>query len=147
MSERIVSFLGSLFPLYDMDYEARPWSARQLTTGVAIQSVDESNFDEERGLVSMQWPGQGEPWVVEGSFIATEALVRYVDLHGYGRTERERQRELQRMSEHFAFKTGAATYPSWENEDSEVFLLAGKLLRSAGKEVATSLLKSALGLP
>lgn len=147
MSERIVSFLGSLFPLYDMDYETTPWSARQLTTGATIQAVDESGSDEEQGLISIHWPGQSTPWIVDGAFVVTEALVRYVDLHGYGRSERERRGELQRMSDHFTFKTGASTYPNWESNDSEVFLLAGKLMRSAGKEVAVSLLKGALGIP
>lgn len=146
MSHRIVQFLGSLWPLYDMDHETGTYAARQLTTGARITPIDEPNFEEDQGMVLMHWPG-AEPWMVEGRFLATEALVRYVDLHGYGLPGKQRRAELRRMSDHFAFKTGACTYLEWESETSEVFVLAGKVVRAAGKEVAMSIFKHALGLP
>lgn len=147
VSPRIVRFIGSLSPLYDMDYKSTPPSARQLSSGARISPVDESESDEEAGLVAIHWPRCHESWTVEGRYLATEALVRYVDLHGYGRSEKERRGELLRMSDHFAFKTGMGTYLELGDSSPEVFALLGKLVRSIGEDAVTGLLKSALGLP
>lgn len=148
MSERVVAFIGSLSPLYDMDYAEKPICARHLSTGARITPIDESIEGDECGLVALCYPGQTAPWVVESRFVATEALVRYVDVHHFGRPEKERRGELIRIADHFAFKTGASVYLQVDDDPrSEVFALSGKLLRELGTDVAVDVLKGLLHLP
>lgn len=89
----------------------------------------------------------GEIWTVEGRMLATEALKHYVDLQGFGLPEKARRQEFRRMCDHFAFKTGAYAYVEWEDDQSEAFALAGRVVRALGKEVAMSGFKRLIGLP
>jgi len=146
-SERIVRFIGSLLPLYDMEYGVEACRARQLATGITLDVVDESSADEERGLIQLRHPAAAESWTVEGRMLATEALRDYVDLQGFGLPEKARRREFQRMCEHFSFKTGAYTYMEWEDDQSEAWALAGRVLRALGKEAAMSSFKALIGVP
>lgn len=146
-SERIVRFIGSLLPLYDMEHGVDACRARQLATGITLDVVDEGEAEEARGLIQLRHPGSGETWSVEGRMLATEALKQYVDLLGFGMPEKARRREFRRMCDHFAFKTGAFAYIEWEDDQSEALVLAGKVVRALGKEVAMSGFKSLLGLP
>jgi hypothetical protein len=145
-SERIVRFIGSLLPLYDMEYGADACRARHLASGITLDVIDESAADEELGLIQLRHPASGETWTVEGRMLVTEALKHYVDLHGFGLPEKARRQEFRRMCDHFAFKTGAYAYTEWEDEQTEALAMAGRVVRALGKEVAMSGFKSLIGL-
>jgi len=146
-SERIVRFIGSLLPLYAMEYGVEACRARQLATGITLDVVGDSEAEDAQGLIQLRHPSAGETWIVEGRMLATEALKQYVDLLGFGMPEKARRREFRRMCDHFAFKTGTYAYIEWEDDQSEALVLAGKVVRALGKEVAMSGFKSLLGLP
>lgn len=59
-SELIVRFIGSLLPLYDMEYDVDACHARPMVTGITLDVVDESAADEERGLIQLRHPGTAE---------------------------------------------------------------------------------------
>lgn len=147
MSRRIVSFIGSLMPLYDVDYHAGQPVALQVATGVRFHPVDEAGFDEERGLLCLTHPSGGPGWQVEGRLVATDAIRAYVDLRGFGMSENARRDEFRRMCDHFAFKTGALAYVEWDDDDSEAWAMAGRVMRTVGKDVAIGVFKKILGLP
>lgn len=110
-SQAVVHFLASLMPLYVGEQHEGTWSARSLHDGTLIFPVDESDWDEERGTVKVHW--QGDPArtsEVDGPYLATLALERYVRLHGAGASEEAIAAELWHMAQHFTFKTGCEVY-------------------------------------
>lgn len=147
MSRRIVSFIGSLMPLYDIAYANGQPVALQLATGVRLHPLDDAGHDEERGLLFLTHPAGGPGWQVEGRLLATDAIRAYTDLRGFGMPEKARRDEFRRMCAHFAFKTGAVAYVEWEDDDSEAWSMAGRVMRAVGKDVALGLFKKILGLP
>lgn len=110
-SEAVVRFLANLLPLYTHEYQDSILCARSLHDGTLVLPVDESDFEEERGTVRIQW--QGDPQresLVDGDQISTLALDRYVRLHGAGSTEEAIAAELWFMAQHFHRKTGCHVY-------------------------------------
>ena len=90
-SAAIVGFLANLLPLYGGELLDGLWCARSLHDGTLILPVDESEWDEEHGTVRVRWQGDPErEHQVDGSYIATLALVRYVELHHCGQPDKHR---------------------------------------------------------
>jgi hypothetical protein len=146
-SSAIVSFIANLLPLYDGERHGDLWCARSMQDGTLIVPVDESAWDEERGTVLIRWQGDAaREQLVEGTYLATLALVRFVELNGLGLPQKVVRLELEQLAQHFYFKTGChldfpANQPS-SNLNKAVFDAVQRL----GESTVTSLLLRAAGL-
>ena len=110
-SEDVVGFIANLLPLYDGERHDGLCCARSLADGTLILPVDETSWDEERGTVKVWWQGDSQrEKLIDGTYIATLALERYVRLHGSGYPEEAIAGELWFMARHFHFKTGCYAY-------------------------------------
>lgn len=110
-STAIVGFLANLMPLYTFEGRDDVLCARSLYDGTLILPVDESDWDEERGIVRVHWQGDSQrETLVDGDQIAALALERYVRLHGVGVSEEAIAAELWFMARHFHIKTGCHAY-------------------------------------
>lgn len=101
--------------------------------------------DDNEELVAVYWQGDvNRRSEVIGTFMASMALVRYVELHHLAERDKGLRGEMQRLSEHFTAKTGQHLHYSAP---------AGHLLETVadaaeklGIEAVVSLLKKAAGL-
>lgn len=145
-SEAVVSFIGNLLPLYDSMQCEGIWCARSMQDGTLILPVDESEWDEERGTVRVRW--QGDPLreqQVEGAWIATLAIERYVRLHGTGANEEAIAAELWYMAKHFHFKTGCHAYLPQLLDPPRALVRAGRQLSNYGRDVLVDMFSKAMG--
>jgi len=130
-SQAIVGFLASLLPLYEGERRDNVWCARSLADGTLIFPVDETGWDEERGIVRVWW--QGDPqreMETDGDNIAALALERYVRLHGVGFSEEAIAAELYFLANHFMHKTGCQTYlPNLPDPPTQAVKAARAVLR------------------
>lgn len=140
-SEAIVSFIGNLLPLYDSTQCEGIWCARSMQDGTLILPVDESEWDEARGIVRVRWHGDPQrEQQVEGPWIATLALSRYVRLHGAGASEDAIAAELWHMARHFHFKTGCHAYLPQLPEPPSALTKMGRKAAEIGQGILTNLL-------
>ncbi len=140
-SESIVSFIGNLLPLYDSTQCEGIWCARSMQDGTLILPVDESEWDAARGSVRVRW--QGDPQreqQVEGPWIATLALERYVRLHGAGYDEETIGAELWFMANHFHHKTGCHVYLPQLREPASRLTKMGRVAKRMGEGLLVSML-------
>ncbi|WP_166210770.1 hypothetical protein [Cognatiluteimonas telluris] len=139
-SAAIVGFIANLLPLYSCESHDGIGCARSLQDGTLVWPVDESDWDEERGTVRMQW--QGDPLresLVDGDQIATLALERYVRLHGVGANEEALAAELWFMARHFHFKTSCHVYLPQLPEPPHPLVRAGRAARRMGEGLLVNL--------
>lgn len=140
-SEAVVSFIGNLLPLYDSVQCEGIWCARSMQDGTLILPVDESEWGEERGTVRVRW--QGDPLreqQVEGPWIATLALDRYVRLHGAGADEEAIAAELWYLARHFHIKTACHAYLPQLPEPPNALTRIGRKAVEIGQGILTNLL-------
>ena len=105
-SQRIVNFIGHLLPLYVQENVNGVWCARSLSDGTLILPIDEPE-DTADGFVAVHW--QGDPTLrteVQGIFIASVAVARYVELHHTATHAKALRDHMEHMSHHFTVKTG-----------------------------------------
>jgi hypothetical protein len=136
----IVGFIANLMPLYTYESHHGIGCARSLQDGTLVWPVDESDWDEERGTVRVQW--QGDPLresLVDGDQVATLALERYVRLHGAGAGEEAIAAELWFMARHFHFKTGCHVYLPELPEPPSQLVKAGRKALEIGQGILTNL--------
>lgn len=146
-SARVVGFLANLMPLYTHEDRDGVWCARCLQDGSLILPVDESGWVEERGTVRVLW--QGDPQRVtdvDGSDVATLALVRYVELHHLGQSGKHVAAVLEDLARHFHFKTGCSLYLPYEKPSIELADAVSKAVGRIGENAVASLLARATGL-
>lgn len=146
-SEAVVGFLANLLPLYQGEQHEGAWCARSLHDGTLVWPVDESDWDEERGTVRVQW--QGDPLresLVDGDQIATLALERYVRLHGVGASEEAIAAEMWFMARHFHFKTGCHVYLPQLPEPPHPLIRAGRAARRMGEGLLVNLVSKLSGV-
>jgi hypothetical protein len=146
LSIKIVSFIGSLHPLYEQVYEGgRLVGARSLTDGTLIQPIDEDE-DNENGFVLVLWQGDKQrACETRGEWLATIAVARYEELHAVAADKRTSEGYAIRAN-HFTFKTGGSLGLEIGDSGAEAYALLGQLLRKSGTAVAIGLLKKAIGL-
>lgn len=140
-SAAIVGFLANLLPLYTGEGRAGIGCARSLHDGTLIFPVDESGWDEERGTVRVHW--QGDPQretLIDGEYLATLALERYVRLHGTGASEEAIAAELWHMARHFRFKTGCSVYLPQLREPPHPLVGAGRTAMRMGEGLLVNLI-------
>ena len=145
-SEAIVSFLANLLPLWTAETYESVHAARSLVDGTLVLPVDCSDEPDSDDWLRVLW--QGDPSrasVVDGSSYVTTAVVAYVRMHHLGRSNEQIRWELERMSQHFTFKTGGSLYLPYEPQDEA---LAGWVARASGElgnAALIELLKKAVG--
>lgn len=145
-SVAILGFLANLMPFYSYESHEGIGCARSLQDGTLFWPVDESDWDEERGTVRVQWQGDRlRESLVDGDQIATLALERYVRLHGAGASEEAIAAELWFMAEHFNFKTGCHAYLPNLEEPPGAFGRASRSARKFGQGVLVNLISKLLG--
>ncbi|OGS94604.1 MAG: hypothetical protein A3H31_12810 [Gallionellales bacterium RIFCSPLOWO2_02_FULL_57_47] len=145
LSHRIVNFIGGLIPLYTHDQVDGVWGARSLVDGTLILPMFEEEGEED-GFVTVHW--QGDPMrttVVQGTFIASYAVAKYVELHSIAETNKDTKDEMSHMIHHFEIKTGESLVFNVE-DDPELFSLLGKAVGKVGREVVIEVIKKQIGL-
>jgi len=163
-SERIVDFIASLMPLYTGQNTDGRRCAVSLIDGTVIapianQGDDEAGGRDGRNVGDVVVGGDDDDWVavywqgdrsrrteVQGSLIAGQALLRYIELRGVGRSADELRRERDGLAEHFAFKTGASLYLAEGYEEPELQRMLRKAVSKLGPAVVAGLLRKAVGL-
>lgn len=144
LSQRIVTFIGHLLPLYVQEQVDEVSCARSLGDGTLIVPVDEDPEDEN-GWVTVCW--QGDParkTMVQGQFMASLALARYVELHHLASGAEGTRTEMQRLSQHFAVKTGESLV--FESPSSELIEWIAKVAPRVGEKALLEALKKLVGL-
>lgn len=145
-SEAVVSFIGNLLPLYDSMQCEGIWCARSMQDGTLILPVDESEWDEERGTVRVRWQGDRlREQQVEGPWIATLAIERYVRLHGAGAEEEVIAAELWYMARHFYFKTDCHVYLPQLPDPPRALVRAGRVAARWGEGILVNLFSKLAG--
>jgi hypothetical protein len=145
VSHRVVNFIGGLIPLYTHDQVDGVWGARSLVDGTLILPMDEEE-DGGNGLVTVHW--QGDPnrkTVVQGVFIASYAVAKYVELHSIAETNKVTKDKMSHMIHHFEIKTGESLV-FHVTDDSELFTLLGTAVGKVGREVVIEVIKKQIGL-
>lgn len=145
LSHRIVGFISSLLPLYIHDQVDGVWGARSLVDGTLILPMTEDE-EYEDGFVTVHW--QGDPnrkTVVQGVFIASYAIAKYVELRSIAETNKDTKDEMGHMIHHFEIKTGESLVFQVE-ENSELFSLLGKAIGKVGQEAVIEIIKKQIGL-
>jgi hypothetical protein len=157
-SERIVGFVASLMPLYMGQNINDCWCAVSLIDGTVIAPMTKTHGDDEaydrddgdgdeEDCVVVYWQGdRSRRTEVQGSLIAGQALLRYIELRGIGRTADELRRERDGMAEHFAFKTGASLYLAEGYEEPELQRMLRKAVSKFGPAFVTAAIRRTFGL-
>jgi hypothetical protein len=144
-SAAIVGFIANLSPLYQRESHGT-WCARSLQDGSLVLPVDETEYDEERGMVLMHW--QGDPMrtsQIDGPDLAALALDRYVRFHGVGASEEAIASELWFMARHFHFKTGCHANLPELPEPPSALVRAGRHAMKMGQGILVNLLSKTVG--
>jgi len=143
-SHAIVSFIANLLPLYDSAEAGGVWGARSLADGTLILPL-EGDGEEEDAFVTVHW--QGDPQrssVVQASFLASLAVARYVELRFMAESSKDTKSEMERLAQHYKFKTGDSL--CFEAPSSDLAELLGKAVSKVGEAVVTEALKKILGM-
>lgn len=144
LSHSIVQFIGSLLPLYIGNQVEGVWCARSLTDGTLICPVEEMEESED-GWVTVHW--QGDPTrqaLVRGVFMASLAVAKYVELHHMAEKAKGTREEIERLANHFTFKTGGSL--TFEAPDSGLMELVLKAVGKVGEAAVAEILKKQVGL-
>jgi hypothetical protein len=144
LSERIVQFIGNLLPLYVQDHAHGVMCARSLNDGTLIIPISAPDEDEN-GFVAVHW--QGDPArqsMVQGVFMASLAVARYVELHYLAEQAKGTRDEIERLSHHFTVKTGESLV--FEAPDSDLLELIGAAVGKVGEVALAEAIKRTAGL-
>lgn len=113
--------------------------------GTLILPIDEDE-DEEDGFVTVHWQGDSNrKTVVQGVFIASYAVAKYVELHSIVERNKDTKDEMSHMAHHFEIKTGESLVFEM-NDGSELFPLIGKAIGRVGQEAVIEIIKKQIGL-
>ncbi|RDD80785.1 hypothetical protein DVJ77_15795 [Dyella tabacisoli] len=111
MSQRIVDFIAQLQPLYTYQHADGYECALSLIDGSLIMPLDESHAEQEEGWVAVFWQGDSRRRSeVPGVHLASQAVLRYVELRGIGHEPVELGIERVRLAERFRHSTGMSLY-------------------------------------
>lgn len=146
-SQRVVSFIGNLAPLFHTEEIDHGRAARSLRDGTLIKASAVDEAEPEDAYVVVWWQGDpGRASEVPAYMMASNALVEYVRFHSVGHDVEHAANLLAHLSQHFGHKTGASLYLPYREEE---FAFLGKVLKAAekaGPKLAWEILKKGLGL-
>ncbi|WP_266156333.1 hypothetical protein [Dyella silvatica] len=109
LSQRIVDFIAQLQPLYTYQHADGHECALSLSDGSLIMPLDESHAAQEEGWVAVFWQGDSRRRSeVLGTHLASQAVLRYVELRGIGHEQVELGLERIRLAERFRLSTGVS---------------------------------------
>lgn len=146
ISNRIVQFISGLIPVYTHEEIGGIWCARSLVDGTLICPVEEPEANEN-GLVNVYWQGDStRQSMVIGSFVASCAVAKYIEIHGIGRNVQDTGAELRYLAHHFTLKTGGELVFEMEEEDSRLLQVLEKAIKKIGQEAVTEIIKKTVGL-
>jgi hypothetical protein len=85
LSQRIVTFIAELMPLYTYQFADGHDCALSLVDGTLYMPLAEHGTEREEGWVAVLWQGDGHRRSeVPGPMLAYQAALRCVELHGIG---------------------------------------------------------------
>lgn len=144
LSQGIVNFIAGLLPLYVEEEVDGCWCARSLADGTLIVPVRESGEDDN-GWVQVRWQGDGaRTTMVQGVFMASVAIARYVELHHTATHNEQTQAAMEHLSDHFTVKTGESLV--FESQDDSLLTVLTKAIEKVGAPVVVEVLKRQIGL-
>lgn len=146
ISQNIVTFISHLLPLYVEEAQDGFWCARSLNDGTLIIPIDEP-AENQNGFVMIHWQGDAaRQSIIQGTFVASYAVAKYVELHGMGENGKNIKAELRHLARHFTFKTGETLVFEMDDEESEFIHLLGSAVNKIGQEAVFEILKKMVGL-
>jgi hypothetical protein len=146
-SDRYVTFISNLSPLYHHERVNNMWCARSLRDGTLLlpqRDIDESLDDD---WITVWW--QGDPsraTDVRGYQLASVALVDYVQFHSVGKSAKHAADLLEHLSQHFNYKTGGELYLPYAEEELRALGKVLETVKRVGPDLAWEVLKKSLGL-
>lgn len=143
-SQRIVTFIGHLLPLYVEEEVNGVWCARSLSDGTLILPIDDPE-DAPEGFVAVHW--QGDPTrrtEVQGVFMASMAIARYTELHHTGTYSEAMRGRMELMAHHFNVKTGEDLI--FESPGGDLLKMMTKAVGKVGEVALTEIIKKSVGL-
>ena len=146
-SVAVVSFIANLMPVYDGEHLEGAWCARSLEDGTLIlPALEPSDEALENAFVRVRWQGAPErESVASGGYLATLAVVRYVQLHQAGQPSKRIAAELEHLAQHFTYKTGCSLYLPYERPGADLAGAVRGAVSRLGEGVVVNLLTKAAG--
>jgi hypothetical protein len=146
LGDRIVQFISGLIPAYTHEEVDGIWCARSLVDGTLICPVEEQEGNEN-GFVKVYWQGDwARQSMMIGTFVASCAVAKYIELHCIGRDAQNISAELRHLTHHFTLKTGEELVFEMEAEDSRLLHILEKAIKKIGQEAVTEIIKKTVGL-
>ncbi|MBT8767334.1 hypothetical protein [Metapseudomonas boanensis] len=146
-SQRYVNFIANLMPLYQHEEVNNLWCARSLRDGTILlpqHDIDDSLDDD---WITVWWQGNPErACEVDGTQLASIALVDYVQFHSAGKAPQHVTDLLEHLSQHFTFKTGGHLHLPYAEEELQAFGKVLEAVKRYGPDLAWEGLKKSLGL-
>ncbi len=144
-SERCVNFIGSLMPLYQHEQVDRLSGARSLRDGTLILPCNiDDNLDDP--WITVWWQGDcNRASEVDGTHLASIALVDYVQFHSAGKAPQHVAEMLEHLSQHFTFKTGGHLHLPYAEDELQALAKILEMVKRYGPDLALDALKKALG--
>lgn len=134
-------------PLYQQELVGGQWCARSLRDGTLL--LPKLGIDDglEKHCITVWWQGDcHRASAVDGTHLASLALVDYVQFHSAGKAPKHLADLLECLSHHFTFKTGGHLYlPYAEDELRALGEVLGAVKRY-GPDLAWEVLKKNIGL-
>lgn len=146
-SQRYVSFIGNLMPLYQHEQVDNLSAARSLRDGTLMLpklDIDDSLDDD---WITVWWQGDcRRASNVDGTQLASIALVDYVQFHSAGKTPQHLAGMIEHLSQHFTFKTGGHLHLPYAEDELQAFAKILEMVKRYGPDLALDALKKTLGL-
>lgn len=145
-SQRYVNFIGNLMPLYQQELVREQWCARSLRDGTLLLPKDIEESQEDH-WVTVWWQGDCQrASEVDGTQLASIALVDYVQFHSAGKPFQNLANLLDHLSQHFTIKTGDRLYLPYAEDELRAFEKVLDVVKRYGPDLAWEALKKSLGL-
>lgn len=146
-SQRYISFIASLIPLYQSELVNGQSCARNLRDGTLLlprHDLDESMDDD---WITVWWQGDPKRASDTQAFqLASIALVDYVQLHSVGKGPEHAAGLLAHLGQHYEHKTGGSLYLPYADEGSHALGKIVAIAKEVGFELALEGLKEGVGL-
>lgn len=146
-SQRYIDFIGNLTPLFQHEQVEQLWCARSLRDGTLLLpqlDIDESLDDD---WISVWWQGDRHRISnVDGTQLASIALVDYVQYHSTGKPTQHSADLLEHLSQHFVFKTGGCLHLPYAEDELHALGKIFDVAKRYGPDLAWDVLKKSLGL-
>lgn len=146
-SQRYVNFIGSLMPLYQQEFVNGNWCARSLRDGTVLLPQEQLDDSLDDHWIAVWWQGDHRrESEVDGTQMASVALVDYVQFHSAGKSPEHLVDLLEHLNQHFTFKTGENLYLPYAEDDLWALGKVLDVVKRYGQDLAWGALKKSLGL-